>query len=291
METTRILLQTTIPHVEDDWHVDRFSLLADHLASARVDGLRFEVTARNLERGTAAADPVLSSLGAQPFDELWLFAVDVGDGLNALERAGIESFWKRGGGVLTARDHQDLGCSLCELPEIGAAHQFHSRNRDPRPEFQRADDVETKTISWPNYHSGRNGDVQRVSAVDPTHPLLQSRRSSSGVVEHFPAHPHEGSIWAPSHVAGAAVIAVGRSGATGREFNLIVAGDTKTPGAGRWIAHSSFHHFADYNWDPRKGAPTFVTEAPGEQIARAPDLLDDVRAYAVNAAVWLCRRS
>jgi len=30
---TNILLQTTIPFVEDDWHIGRFSMLHDHLAS------------------------------------------------------------------------------------------------------------------------------------------------------------------------------------------------------------------------------------------------------------------
>ena len=29
----RILLQTTIPNHEDDWHIGRFSLLAEHLRS------------------------------------------------------------------------------------------------------------------------------------------------------------------------------------------------------------------------------------------------------------------
>jgi hypothetical protein len=29
----RILLQTTIPTIEDDWSIGRFSLLAGHLAS------------------------------------------------------------------------------------------------------------------------------------------------------------------------------------------------------------------------------------------------------------------
>ena len=32
-----ILLQTTIPNVEDDWNIDRFSLLRDHLASIKND--------------------------------------------------------------------------------------------------------------------------------------------------------------------------------------------------------------------------------------------------------------
>jgi hypothetical protein len=31
---------------------------------------------------------------------------------------------------------------------------------------------------------------------------------------------------------------------------------------GRAIAESTFHHFADYNWDPRRGSPDFVSEPP-----------------------------
>jgi hypothetical protein len=48
----RILLQTTIPTVEDDWHVGRFSLLHKHLASLKDKGgdALFEVTARNREK-------------------------------------------------------------------------------------------------------------------------------------------------------------------------------------------------------------------------------------------------
>jgi hypothetical protein len=290
MEAIRVLIQTTIAYAADDWHVARFSLLADHLSTARgLNGHRFDVTARNLERRSGSgADPILSSLGALGYDELWLFAVDSGDGLNAAERAGIASFVLRGGGILTARDHQDLGSCLCDLPDIGAAHQFHSRNCDPRPDHRRADDAETSNITWPNYHSGRNGDVQRLSPVDPKHPLLRSSRGANGIIQHFPAHPHEGSVHAPNDLPGATVVAAGRSRVTGRAFNLVVACGAGTPG--RWVAHSSFHHFADYNWDLSKGAPSFVTEAPGEQIARAPYLLDDVRTYAVNAAGWLCKR-
>ena len=34
---TRILLQTTIPTTEDDWNINRFSLLRDYLASLKDD--------------------------------------------------------------------------------------------------------------------------------------------------------------------------------------------------------------------------------------------------------------
>jgi hypothetical protein len=33
---------------------------------------------------------------------------------------------------------------------------------------------------------------------------------------------------------------------------------------GRAVAQSTFHHFADYNWDTRLGAPSFVDEPPSD---------------------------
>ena len=54
----RILLQTTIPHVEDDWNVGRFSLLREHLSSLKGDGGRAlcEVTARDRETNADGDD-------------------------------------------------------------------------------------------------------------------------------------------------------------------------------------------------------------------------------------------
>jgi hypothetical protein len=288
----RILLQTTIPYVEDDWNVGRFSLLADHLASAHLeDGTRFDVTTRDLERDATGADPVLSSLAGSSYDELWLFAVDAGDGLRPAECAGVEAFRRRGGGLLAMRDHQDLGCSLCALSGVGAANHFHTKNLDPSEENRCADDCENRTIDWPNYHSGSNGDVQRIRAVDPTHPLL--RVGPGRLVTFLPAHPHEGDVGPAEGDDGGHVIAVGCSQTTGREFNLIVvrdgSGSREGPRPGRWIAESSFHHVADYNWDTRKGAPSFVSEPPGDQIATSPSLLDDVHAYVTNATRWLAQ--
>src|SRR5581483_4468174 len=97
----RILVQTTIPFAEDDWHVGRFSRLAAHLAS--LPGV--SVTARNREAPPGTTDPVLGALDGSDFDQLWLFAVDVGDGLNGEECAAIGRFRRRGGGILATRDH------------------------------------------------------------------------------------------------------------------------------------------------------------------------------------------
>src|SRR5438874_7692954 len=255
----RILLQTTIPATEDDWHVGRFSLLGEHLRGLkdRQGHALCEVTARDRETNPAGDDEVLNRLDATDFDELWLFAVDNGDGLTVADCQGITRFRQRGGGLLSTRDHQDLGSSLCTLGGVGRAHFFHSRHQDPDESRHERDDRDTKEISWPNYHSGSNGDYQRVTAVEPVHELLLNPNNASGVIEYFPAHPHEGGVGVPDGEEHARVIATGESQVTHRPFNLIVAfestRDQHGNSLGRAVAQSSFHHFVDYNWDTSKG--------------------------------------
>jgi len=49
--------------------------------------------------------------------------------------------------------------------------------------------------------------------------------------------------------------------------------------------------FADYNWDTRSGAPSFVDEAPGDAIMRDPCATADTRRYVRNLALWLAGRT
>jgi hypothetical protein len=277
---SKILLQTTTPYAEDDWHIGRFSLLRGLVAS--IDGVT--VTAR--DRATESDDPILSTLATSDYDQLWLIAADAGDGLSEGDCAGISAFARRGGAILATRDHHDCGSSICNLGGVGAAHFFHSHNLDPDPTRRARDDQENRAIDWPNYHSGSNGDYQRIDVADEGHPLL--RRRDGSALEWFPAHPHEGAVGQPAGDAAAQVVATGTSQVSGRPFNLIVALEA-TPTRGRALAHSSFHHFADYNWDIAAGCPTFVEEAPGDEIRRHPDRLDDIRSYVRNAVRWLSR--
>jgi len=288
-----ILLQTTIPSAEDDWNIDQFSLLADHLASIKDEsGARlYEVTKRNRETNAQGDDVVLSELHNSHIHQLWLFAVEVGQGLTTNDCSGITRFYQRGGGLLTTRDHQDLGASLCTLGGIGRAHFFHSNNLDPDQSRHVADEHDTTSISWPNYHSGSNGNYQKITPTEPLHELLRNEDNASGAIEYFPAHPHEGSVGVPEGEDRARVIATGRSQTTGRDFNLIVALErTDHPErglSGRAIAESSFHHFVDYNWDTLKGCPSFLLEPPGDEIHRDPAKLNDVKTYVRNVARWL----
>jgi hypothetical protein len=276
-----ILLQTTIADVSDDWNVGRFSLLADEL---RRGG--HEVTARNRDDGEH--DSTLGVLDSLDYDQLWLIAVDTGDGLSPRDAEGIMRFRQRGGGILTARDHHDLGSCLLALGSIGRLNHFHSRNPEA---VAVVDDHDTPTISWPNYHSGSNGDYQPVFATEPLHELLHTTKAPSGRIEWFPAHPHEGAVSAPDDAPWARVIACGQSSVTRRMFNLAVCvdGETMLDGRrlGRVVACSTFHHFADMNWDTDAGAPSFVTERPGDEIKRDPSRLVVFRDLVHNIARWL----
>lgn len=270
-----ILLQTTIEHTPDDWHIGRFSLLAETLRRDH------QVTARNLQR--LEVDSTLANLDPKQFDQVWILAVDGGDGLNSAEIEGLSRYWSKGGGLLIARDHADMGACLFQVGPIGQAHHFHSTNPDPDEARRCRDDAETMSIDWPNYHSGRNGDFQRIE-VRTKHPLLWNEQTGRPI-EFFPAHPHEGSVGEPPGLDSRLLIC-GTSAVTGNKFGQVVAFEN-TKEHGRGIAQSSFHHFADYNWDPRKGCPSFVVEKAGDEVLRDPEKLGDIRAYVANVARWL----
>jgi hypothetical protein len=285
-----ILLQTTIPPVSDDWNIGRFAMLRDFLAGLtdRSGVPLFAVTARD-RAAVGAPDPILSTIDCSDFDELWLFAVDTGDGLHPDDCAAIGRFRRLGCGLLVTRDHMDLGSSVCTIGAVGDAHFFHSRNREPDMERHKVDDRETAAILWPNYHSGANGDFQVITPVGEPHPVLRDPEAPGGLIRYLPAHPHEGAVGAPRDDPSARVIATGTSKATGRSFNIAVAFEPSDR-VGPAIAQSTFHHFADYNWDPAVGCPSFVSEAPGTGLAWSPDAQQSIRRYVRNLALWLAGR-
>jgi len=283
----KLLLQTTIPTTADDWAIARFGLLAEFLDEQRSsDGSKlFSVTARDRDGGDGP-DSVLSRLDETDFDELWLFAVDTGNGLSSGDCAAIGRFRKRGGGLLVARDHMDLGCSVLRLGNVGLAHHFHSQNPEADPSRRRIDDPFTTQILWPNYHSGANGDYQKIVPVGALHPILRDPASPQEALRFLPAHPHEGAVSAPPGDSSARVIAIGQSKTTGNAFNIAVAFEPGE-GSGPAVAQSTFHHFADYNWVLGAGAPSFVDEPPGGTMAETPEALQSTKSYMRNLALWL----
>ena len=287
---TRILVKTTIGPVADDWHVGRFSLLTDHLRSLKdsAGGALYDVVARDRSENQNGDDTDLVQLASGAYDQLWLIGADETGALTSADVENVAQFRRRGGGILLTRDHQDLGACLTRLGALGATQYFQTSNPDPDESRRRRDDLETPAISWPNYHPGANGDLQTIGAIHPIHALM---RTPSGIaIRRLPAHPHEGAVGAPTalrHIA--RVVAQGRSLTTGATFNLCVA--VEEPGMGRAVSDSSFHHFCDYNWDPRMGCPSFVNEPPGEGVISSPDALDDGHRYVENIAAWLAGRN
>jgi hypothetical protein len=282
----RILLKTTIPYTEDDWHIGRFSLLAQNL---RADG--HDVTARDRVDDEHGNDVDFTALAEGEWRQLWLFAVDVTGALTGTDCDNIRRFQALGGGAMLTRDHQDLGSCLVRLGLAGSAHNFHSVNCEADEARRQRDDPYTDYISWPNYHSGANGDVQEISIAQPAHPILGRSSAQGGVIRYLPAHPHEGAVSVPEGAEGVArVIASGRSKVTGRSFNLAVAFEAHEEGGrklGRAFAASTFHHFCDYNLDPASGRPSFVSERPGDGIRRNPEAQADALMYLSNIARWL----
>lgn len=285
-----ILLQTTIPTTQDDWSIARFSSLADLLrAQTDAQGNRlFDVTIRDRDP-LGKPDSLLSKLDQSDFDQMWLFAVDTGNGLTPEDCQAISRFRASGKGLLVTRDHMDLGSSICNLGGVGKAHYFHSLNLDPDPSKRTIDDPFTTYISWPNFHSGANGDYQEIEVTGPVHPVLADPGSPTGAIRYLPAHPHEGAVGAPSGEQ-ARVVATGTSKVTGHRFNIAVAFEPG-PGGGPAIAQSTFHHFADYNWDTDAGAPSFVDEPPGRTMTQLPQAMADTHLYVRNIALWLSQRS
>ena len=270
---SRILLKTTIETTEDDWHVGRFALLADELRKAG-----HNVTARDRDPDESGNDRDLTKL--DDYDQLWLLAVDVGDGLTDADAEAVRAFHEGGGGLYLARDHQNLGSSLLRLGAIGRTQCFQSANPEPDATRHRIDDTETAAISWPNYHSGSNGDVQSVTAADPVHPVARNLRL-------LPAHPHEGTVTVPAELADhARVILSGKSALSGRDFAIAVAVEPHDD-AGPMIADGSFHHIADYNWNPDVGCPSFVEEPCGRSVIDDQAANSEVRRYATALAGWL----
>lgn len=235
---------------------------------------------------TLLGTPVLVELPHGGFGQAWIFGVDGGgeSGLTPRETESLHRFYEDGGGIMLTRDHHDMGCALVRIGDVGAVHCFQMVLPEEDESRRRADD-DNAEIGWPNYHSGKNGAFQAIEPVDPRHPLLEGVRL-------LPAHPHEGALRTPVGGAGRAV-ARGRSQKTGNDFILVVAfGHPPAEGRPprRAVAHSSFHHFADYNLDVSAGAPSFVIDPVASPEEVAPEGPAEARRYWTNLALWLSER-
>jgi hypothetical protein len=252
----KILIQTTAPD-NTEWHSARFQKLATALRAGGHD-----VVSRDRTPDETGSDSVLSSLGNSDYDQLWLIAVDRGNGLSPDDVRGVLRFRERGGGVLSARDREDTGASLLNLGAIGLVNNFATYNRE-------------RSKRAGNASAGRCGPAQRIVPLEPVHDVFRSSKSPTGVVEYVPAHPHEGTISVPDDWNFARVIAV-CDGGTHPAANVAIAIENE-PGAnghpnGRALAVSTFRQFADESW---------------EELREDRQRLDVFEDYLRNIARWL----
>ncbi|MEM8500512.1 MAG: hypothetical protein AAF542_21025 [Pseudomonadota bacterium] len=283
----KVLLKTTVEETNNDWCVHRFQLLKDELEKAG-----FSVDCRNRINEENGNDKDFMSLPNSSYSQMWLFAIEANHGgLTKTDTVNIDVFRRNGKGLMLTRDHMDVGSTLVGIPEVGPAHHFHSVNPEIDRDRRRRDDTYSMHLDWPNYHSGLNGSCQQIVVTNREHPLLKRDNKS---IRYFPAHPHEGAVSIPQGTEDfASVIAKGRSALSGVEFNLIIAfeshlvGDDPTQQYGRTAMHSSFHHFADYNWDTSTGCPSFVSDPEGSGMSESTEAQQDIRIYCRNLAHWL----
>ena len=290
----KLLIKNTLVYDDDDWHVGRFLRLQEQLEAITFafGQPMFEVIASDRTTNSAGDDPELTYLPDSDYEQLWLLALDEQDCLTDADVEGIMNFRRRGGTCVFMRDHQDMGRCLVNLGYAGKAHHFHSTNPEPDEARRQRDDSDTANISWPNYHSGANGGYQHITTATPPHPIVQ--REDGSAMEYLPAHPHEGAVSLPDDSEDfATVVATGTSQTTGTAFNLGIAFDCEPDQSrdevrlGRAYCVSTFHHFADYNFAPGSGCPSFVEEKPVDELMRKPQAYADALLYPRNIAQWL----
>jgi hypothetical protein len=184
----------------------------------------------------------------------------------------------------------DLGCSVCSLGGVGAAHYFHSKNLDPDPSRHCIDNVCTTDISWPNYHSGSNGDYQEITPVEPLHPVLRDPDDLGGIVRFLPAHPHEGAVGKPANDDSAKVVADQSQQSQRHSFQH--CGGFRTDRRGR-SRHRAIHlpPFCRLQMEPADGSIQVVSERPGGALAKSVKARRSVARYVGNLALWLAGRN
>lgn len=253
-----ILVQTTLRESDGEWQIGRFTALVNLL---RDEG--HSVVARNREPGADGSDPVLSTLDASAFDELWLFAADTGNGLAPQDVRGILRFRERGGGIFTSRDSENAGLSLLNLGTVGLVNHFRTYNRPVRRRRLRSALIRGEV---------QTGPYQRITPLHPVHDLLRSDRSPSGIIEYFPAAEHDAALSVPPYAPFARVIAVAGDDDTGDTSNIAIAIEDERCHdgtiCGRAVATSCLHQFADGRWNGQGDGQSEIFKDFARNIAR-----------------------
>jgi hypothetical protein len=271
------LLLSTIATDRNDWHIGRFSLLADMIRRAGQElDPSFSLNISDYPTSDSERQTLQADLAAGRYSQVWLIAPDMDNGPDPGFFRALETAVKVGTDLVIARDHTDLGCCLLELKDclgdVGQTQTFQ-RTWTDLPKDREYADPACAAIVTPCVVTGQNGGVQ-ICRQRAEHPLLNFASMIPGHLV-IPAHPHEGVI--RKVTASQTVLLSSFSITSGREQTTAIVDEAD--GRGMVLHHSTFHHFADYNLDVAAGAPDFVLDPPSTQIADSPALLNDIKAY------------
>ena len=271
------LLLSTIATDSNDWHIGRFSLLADMIRRAGQElDPSFSLNISDYPTSDSERQTLQADLAAGRYSQVWLIAPDMDNGPDPGFFRALETAVKAGTDLVIARDHTDLGCCRLELKDclgdVGQTQTFQ-RTWTDLPRDREYADAACAAIVTPCVVTGQNGGVQ-ICRQRAEHPLLNFASMIPGHLV-IPAHPHEGVI--RKVAASQTVLLSSFSITSGREQTTAIVDEAD--GRGMVIHHSTFHHFADYNLDVAAGAPDFVLDPPSKQIADSPALLNDIKAY------------
>ena len=281
------LLLSTIATDPNDWHIGRFSLLADMIRRAGQElDPSFSLNISDYPTSDSERQTLQADLAAGRYSQVWLIAPDMDNGPDPGFFRALETAVKAGTDLVIARDHTDLGCCLLELKDclgdVGQTQTFQ-RTWTDLPKDREYADPACAAIVTPCVVTGQNGGVQ-ICRQRAEHPLLSFASMIPGHLV-IPAHPHEGVIRTVS--ASQTVLLSSFSITSGREQTTAIVDEAD--GRGMVLHHSTFHHFADYNLDVAAGAPDFVLDPPSTQIADSPDLLNDIKAYVRSVVHYASR--
>ena len=281
------LLLSTIATDSNDWHIGRFSLLADMIRRAGQElDPSFSLNISDYPTSDSERQTLQADLAAGRYSQVWLIAPDMDNGPDPGFFRALETAVKAGTDLVIARDHTDLGCCLLELKDclgdVGQTQTFQ-RTWTNLPKDREYADPDSAAIVTPCVVTGQNGGVQ-ICRQRAEHPLLNFASMIPGHLV-IPAHPHEGVI--RKVAASQTVLLSSFSITSGREQTTAIVDEAD--GRGMVIHHSTFHHFADYNLDVAAGAPDFVLDPPSTQIADSPDLLNDIKAYVRSVVHYASR--
>jgi hypothetical protein len=273
----RALVQTTIPHDPGDWCVHRFGMLVEQIrrSGQKVDP-EFDVACQDYPADSSERAILHQQLSDGYFGQVWLMAPDLDNGPDQDFFEALEAAVQAGTHLILARDHTDLGSSLLKLSGLlqpVTRTQVFLRSSSDQPDLNEYVNAQCPGIQTPCVMTGQNGGVQ-ICRKRADHPLLDFQTLIPGHVV-MPAHPHEGVILrtTPSQT----VLLSSYSVRSGREQITAILDETSAAG---WVLHhSTFHHFADFNLDVTKGAPSFVLDPSSSQVQDSPMLLQDLFAY------------